>query len=201
MKYRTAKRQWNIFSTRFVPYEDVMGMAHEGGYSSILVPGSGLATFDSYEANPFETSKQRRERTVHGLLQKLDPATISLQVASIGHVDEEGGADGLRAKEEREEEERQIELLRQQDKKKAKKKARGGSKIGNRMRASERQMQEAAREKNKLVYMQTAQKEKKEKETVDADLQFMLKHEKKFNPVDQMFDKGGNLKRQKTDDD
>ena len=200
MKYRTPKRQWNIFSTRFVPFEDTMGMAHEGGYSSILVPGSGLATFDSYEANPFETSKQRRERTVHGLLEKLDPATISLQVATIGHLDEEGGADGLRAKEEREEAERQIELLRKKDKKKAKK-ARGGSKIGNRMRASERQLQEATREKNKLVYMQTVQKERKEQETVDADLQFLNKHEKKFNPVDQMFDKAGNRKRQKTDDD
>lgn len=108
MKYKTKRHGWNVFGTRFAPYEDVLGLVHEQGYSSIIVPGSGLATFDAFEANPFETSKQRRERTVHGLLEKLDPSTISLQVATIGHLDEEGGAEGLRAKEEKEEDERRI---------------------------------------------------------------------------------------------
>jgi len=82
MKYKLtgAAKQGSIFGVRFAPYEDVLGLVHETGYSSILVPGSGLANFDAYEANPFETSNQRRERIVHGLLQKLDPATISLKV-------------------------------------------------------------------------------------------------------------------------
>ena len=89
----------------------MLGLVHNEGYGSILVPGSGLATFDAYEANPFETGKQRRERTVHGLLEKLDPQTISLQVATIGQIDEEGGAEGLREIEEREENERRIRKL------------------------------------------------------------------------------------------
>ena len=38
----------------------------------------------------------------------MEPATISLQVDTIGQIDEEGGAEGLRAKEERELEEQQI---------------------------------------------------------------------------------------------
>ena len=71
-----------------------MGIVHEGGFSSILIPGAGLSQFDAYEANPFETLKQRREKTVHGLLEKLDPTTISFKVDTIGYVDEE--ADGLR---------------------------------------------------------------------------------------------------------
>ena len=58
------KKQWNIFSSQFVPYEDALGIVHDGGFSSIIVPGSGLATFDSYEANPFQTSNQRKEKTV-----------------------------------------------------------------------------------------------------------------------------------------
>ena len=97
-----------MFSAKFAPYEDVLGLVHEEGYASILVPGSGLATFDAFEANPFETAKQRRERTVHGLLEKLDPSTISLQVATIGQLDEEGGAEGLRVQEEKEEIEKRI---------------------------------------------------------------------------------------------
>lgn len=44
---------------RFIPYEDVLGIGHDLGYSSIVVPGGGEATFDAFEANPYATSRQR----------------------------------------------------------------------------------------------------------------------------------------------
>ena len=132
MKHRLPKRDWGLHCTQFVPYEDVLGICHDMGYSSIVVPGSGLANFDAYEANPFESSKQRRETLIHGLLEKLDPNTISLKVDTIGHVDT--AAPEVRAKEDREEEERAIEELRKKEKK-AKKKMRGRGKIGNKMAA------------------------------------------------------------------
>lgn len=86
-------------------------MATTAGYSSILIPGSGIANFDTYEANPFESSKQRKERVVHSLLEKLDPATISLAVDKIGEVDEEGAKDGLREKERRTMEDENARVL------------------------------------------------------------------------------------------
>ena len=46
-------------------------------------------------------------------------------------------------------------------------------------------MQEAARDKNKLVYMNAVKKERKEKETITDHLQYLTKADKKFNPVDQ----------------
>ena len=46
-----------IRSAQFIPFEDVLGLAHEEGYSSIVIPGSGEANFDAFEANPFETTK------------------------------------------------------------------------------------------------------------------------------------------------
>ena len=84
----------------FCPYEDVLGLVHDNGYSSIVAPGAGTANFDALEANPFESKKQRQERTVHGLLQKLDPMSISLQVDEIGNIDD--AAPEVRAKEEKE---------------------------------------------------------------------------------------------------
>ena len=57
-----------------------MGIVHDNGYASILVPGAGQANFDAFEANPFESLTQRKEKLVHGLMEKLDPATISVKL-------------------------------------------------------------------------------------------------------------------------
>ena len=87
---------------------------------------------------------------IHGLLEKLDPATISLKTNQIGDIDD--AAPEVRAKEEKEREEIGIDALRKQDKK-AKKKMRGRSKIGNKMASGQRQLLEKEREKNKLTYL------------------------------------------------
>lgn len=70
----------------FRPYEDVLGIGHSMGISSILIPGSGEPNFDTFVANPYETSKQRREKEVHALLDKLQPETIMLEPSKIGSV-------------------------------------------------------------------------------------------------------------------
>ncbi|CAN8269496.1 unnamed protein product [Cochlearia groenlandica] len=75
---------YQIQNLMFRPYEDVLGIGHSMGWSSILIPGSGEPNFDSWVANPFETSKQRREKEVHSLLDKLPPETIMLDPSKIG---------------------------------------------------------------------------------------------------------------------
>lgn len=75
---------YQIKKLLFRPYEDVLGIAHSMGWSSILIPGSGEPNFDSWVANPFETSKQRREKEVRSLLDKLPPETIMLDPSKIG---------------------------------------------------------------------------------------------------------------------
>jgi len=84
MKHRVGRSGISINCVKFAPYEDVLGMSHAEGYSSIVVPGAGLSNFDTYEANPFESGSQRKEKLIHGLLEKLDPNTISLKVNTIG---------------------------------------------------------------------------------------------------------------------
>ncbi|KAF3605029.1 hypothetical protein DY000_02050971 [Brassica cretica] len=75
---------YQIEKVMFRPYEDVLGIGHSMGWSSVLIPGSGEPNFDSWVANPFETTKQRREKEVHLLLDKLPPETIMLDPSKIG---------------------------------------------------------------------------------------------------------------------
>lgn len=76
-----------IEKVRYVPFEDVLGMGHLKGVSSMLVPGAGEANFDAMEINPYESSKQRQEQEVRSLLNKLAPDTVALDPNFIGMVD------------------------------------------------------------------------------------------------------------------
>lgn len=73
---------------RFCPYEDVLGVGHSQGFTSLLVPGAGEANPDFYAANPHETERHRKERVVTTLLDKLPPDMISMDVQLPG-VNEE----------------------------------------------------------------------------------------------------------------
>jgi oligoribonuclease (3'-5' exoribonuclease) len=92
-------------------------------------------------------------------MEKLDPATISVKIDTIGHIDD--AAPEVIAKELREEQDRQIEEDRAKEKKIAKK-MRGRSGISNKMTASTRQQHEAIRNNNKLAYLKENVRSKQE---------------------------------------
>lgn len=103
MSHKMAKG-FQVGEVEFQPYEDVLGIGHSMGFSSIIIPGSGEPNFDTWVANPFETPKQRREKEVHSLLDKLPPETIMLDPTKIGAVRPE------RRKEELTKQEREAEM-------------------------------------------------------------------------------------------
>ncbi|KAJ1953239.1 putative U3 small nucleolar RNA-associated protein 7 [Dispira parvispora] len=77
-----------IKTLKFCPYEDVLGVGHSKGFSSLVIPGAGDPNFDSYMPNPFNTRKQRQEREVQQLLEKLRPDMITLDPTFIGTLNE-----------------------------------------------------------------------------------------------------------------
>ena len=66
--------------------QDVLGVGHAGGVSTLLIPGAGEPNYDSRVADPFQGRKARREQEVHGLLEKLQPQMIVLDPNTIGQV-------------------------------------------------------------------------------------------------------------------
>ena len=75
-------------SGMFCPFDDILAVGHDRGVSSLLVPGSGEANFDSAEADVYESHSRRRERDVRSVLEKVRPELITLDTDFLGKVSE-----------------------------------------------------------------------------------------------------------------
>ena len=74
MKHEVARQ---VSSLRFCPYEDVLGVGHAGGFSSMLVPGAGEPNFDALEANPFQVLSINSHQEIIAKCQFSFPTSIS----------------------------------------------------------------------------------------------------------------------------
>lgn len=83
----------SAYSTKFCPFDDVLGVGHDKGVSSLLVPGSGEANFDSGEADVFESYGRRREREVRSVLDKIPSTLITLDTDYLGKVAADKGGE------------------------------------------------------------------------------------------------------------
>lgn len=79
-----------VQTIRFRAFQDVCGIGHQKGISSIVIPGSGEPSLDTaeYNTNPHQDLKQRREAEVQALLDKLSPSMIALDPDQVGGIEE-----------------------------------------------------------------------------------------------------------------
>lgn len=86
MRHRLDSRSSIISSLQFCPYEDVLGVGHQSGFTSLLIPGAGEPNFDAFEANPYMSRTQRREMEVKALLEKVNHELIALDANLLSTV-------------------------------------------------------------------------------------------------------------------
>jgi len=153
-----------IETVRFRPFEDVVGIGHTRGVSSIVIPGCGEPNLDSaeYGTNPYQDNKQRREAEVRSLLDKLSPDMIVLDPDAIASVEESRDINRVQRARDMAEEANARKRADDEERKNKKEvnRMRGKNKIKKKLRRKNKNVWD----ENSVKLKEATEKDKKERE-------------------------------------
>lgn len=158
-----------VETLRFRPFEDVCGIGHQQGISSIVIPGSGEPNLDTmeYNTNPHQDKTQRREAEVRALLDKLSPDMISLDPDVVGGI--EVSDPHRRLERIRDMQEEANAKAADQPAKKQKSKKRGRSKIQTKLRRKQKNVVDEHTMKLREAREQEKAEKEKERKTQQGE--------------------------------
>ena len=178
MKHHFKDNKTKVKQMKFVNFEDFLGIGTNMGFSSIIVPGSGFANFDTFENNPYETKNQKRENEVRNLLEKIPYNMITLDPNSINRIDPRSRK--VIEQEKKEEEKKRAEEIIQKQKKKLKMRLKNKAKHDVILKEFNRN--QALRGKIKAMIQMKNKKKDEEKNKVKKEVKILKNIVEDFDP-------------------
>lgn len=179
MKHHFKNNKTKIKSLKFVNFEDFLGCGTNIGFSSIVIPGSGLANFDTFENNPYETKNQRKENEVRNLLEKIPYNMITLDPFKLNTIDPRSKK--VIEKERIEMQKNRVEEILKNQKKKMKKRLK--NKQNHDLILKEFDKNQKIRKKMQAMIELQYDKKQKEKSQIKRQVQILKDFADDFDPA------------------
>ena len=179
MKHHFKNNKTKVKSLKYVNFEDFLGCGTNIGFSSIVIPGSGFANFDTFENNPYETKKQKRENEIKNLMEKIPYNMISLDPHKLNTIDPRSKK--VIEKERIEMQKNKVEEILKNQKKKMKKRLK--NKQNHDLILKEFDKNQKIRKKMQAMIELQYDKKQKEKSQIKRQVQILKDFADDFDPA------------------
>ena len=179
MKHHFKDNKTKTKSLKFVNFEDFLGCGTNLGFSSIIIPGSGIANFDTFENNPYETKNQKKEKEIKNLLEKIPYNMINIDPYKLNNINVRSKK--VIEKEKIEQEKEKVEKILNKEKKKIKKRIKNKEKHDLIIKQLEKNQK--IRKKMQAMIELQHDKKIKEKKQIKREVEILQNFADDFDPA------------------